>query len=197
MKSPKPLPPIARAPTFSVTDARQAGVPPQRLRRLDLLAPFHGARLPVGDGEPDLLRRCAAYRSVMVPGTFFSHMTAAALYGLPLPQRLSGDERLHVSSLLPSRAPKGRGVRGHALGAKPPLRIVSGMRVPEPAEVWCQLAAMLTVTELVIAGDGLMRRQAPLCVPRSLADALVAAGGRPGVGKLRTAAELVRPRTDS
>ena len=197
MKTPKPLPPILRSPAFSVQAARQAGVPAHRLRRMDLNAPFHGARIPMGDGETDVIRRCAAYRTVMTEGTFFSHSTAAQVYGLPLPSRLDEHEPLHVSSVLPSRAPKGRGVRGHALAEAPLIRTVKGMRVPEPVEVWCQLAAMLTLGELVIAGDGLMRRRHPLCQHEALMAAAARAAGRPGVRKLRDAAERVRPRTDS
>ncbi len=170
-------------------------MPAQRLRRADLTAPFHGVRsLPGADDE--LVERCAAYRAAMREGTFFSHVTAAALYGLPLPMRFRGRD-IHVSSVLPVRAPKGRGVIGHALGHPPPLRTVCGLKVPEPQEVWCELAALLTVEELVMAGDALLRRKHPLCEHVTLMDAAANAIGRPGVRTLRAAAALVRPRTDS
>ncbi|MGO4593883.1 endonuclease domain-containing protein [Leifsonia sp. 2TAF2] len=136
------------------------------------------------------------YRTVMREGTFFSHSTAAALYGLPLPRWVL-HHTLHVSSVLPSRAPKGRGVIGHALGRAPRLRAITGFTVPEPVEVWCQLAAQLTVDDLVLAGDALLRRKHPLCDHQELTDAARTATARPGVRKLRAAAELVRARTDS
>lgn len=192
---PTPLPPVLRS-TFSVADARRAGVPVHRLRRGDLVAPFHAVRV-VGDEAPgELMGRCAAYSTVMRRGDFFSHTTAAALYGLPLPRRIELDS-LHVSSVLPTRAPKGRGIAGHALAARTPLRRVHGLPVPEPAEVWCELAALLTVDDLVVVGDALMRRHAPLCSPEELAGAVAGAGSRAGIRRLRSAAALVRPRTDS
>ncbi|MGH1548686.1 endonuclease domain-containing protein [Leifsonia poae] len=132
----------------------------------------------------------------MIHGLFFSHATAAALYGLPLPTRVR-DAEIDVSCVLPARAPKGRGVTGHALATGPTLTEIDGLPVPEPAEVWCQLAAILTVDELVIAGDALLRRKHPLCAQRTLQEAVSAAGCRPGVRKLRQAIELVRARTDS
>jgi hypothetical protein len=170
-------------------------VPSQRLLRADLAAPFHGTRLPAHE-HPDLTHRCAAYATMMRPGWFFSHATAAALYGLPLPSRFA-DEPLHVSAVLPVRAPKGKGVRGHSLAVAPPIHLREGLPVPEPTEVWCELAAMLTVEELVIVGDALLRRKQPLCDRTQLVEAAADAVARPGVRRLREAVALVRARTDS
>ncbi|WP_139230625.1 MULTISPECIES: DUF559 domain-containing protein [unclassified Leifsonia] len=197
MKQPGPLPPILRSPAFSVRVAVQAGVPVQRLRRTDLDAPFHGARLVHASSGADLLARCAAYRTVMTPGSFFSHTTAASIYGLPVPRRHSENDRLHVSAVLPVRAPKGRGVRGHALSSRPSVRLVRGMRVPEPAEVWCQLASLLTLDELVIVGDALVRRIDPYCEVSELIRAASEISARPGARRIREAIRLVRARTDS
>ncbi|MEV8215481.1 DUF559 domain-containing protein [Leifsonia sp. NPDC077715] len=195
MRTAQPLPPALQLSAFSVAAARRQGVPLQRLRRTDLASPFHGTRLPA-EVVPDVHLRCEAYRTVMVRGAFFSHATAAALYGLPLPTRFR-DAAIDLGCVLPARAPKGRGVKGHALAIGPALTAIDGLPVPEPAEVWCQLAAVLTVDELVIAGDALVRRTHALCELQTLQDAVDAAGFRPGVRKLRQAIELVRARTDS
>ncbi|WP_431221209.1 endonuclease domain-containing protein [Leifsonia xyli] len=143
-----------------------------------------------------MLAQCAAYRTVMHPDTFFSHATAAAIHGLPVPDRAHRGG-IHVSAVLPARAPKGGGVIGHALRSRPGMRTVRSFPVPSPAEVWCQLAASLSTDELVIAGDALMRRIQPLCDPAELMDIVAGASGRPGIRRLREALELVRPRTDS
>lgn len=197
MKSPASLPRGIHDAPFSVRAALEAGVPAQRLRRADLAAPFHGVRASASEDTSSVVCRCSAYRTIMRPHTFFSHSTAAALYGVPLPRRLAEDTVLHVSCVVPQRAPKGKGIRGHALSHGPALRTVDGFPVPAPAEVWCQLAAMLTIDELVIAGDALVCRQNPLCEASDLDTAAAAASARPGVRRLRAAVELVRPRTDS
>ncbi|MFP3394599.1 hypothetical protein SB782_38150, partial [Brevibacillus sp. SIMBA_076] len=76
--------------------------------------------------------------------------------------RFTDESRLHVSRVLPRRSPKGQSILGHALAVPISLRCVQGMPVPAPAEVWCQLAALLGIDDLVIAGDALLRRKGPL-----------------------------------
>lgn len=196
MREAEALPSEIRGATFSVRQALDAGVPVQRLRRKDLAAPFRGVRA-AACADASLLARCAAYAVVMRPGTFFSHTTAAAIYDLPLPRRLPADGRLHVSAVLPDRAPEGSSVRGHTQAERPVLRIVRGLCVPDPVEVWRQLAALLSVDELVIVGDALLRRTAPLCAIDELSSGVAVATGRPGVRRLRAAMESVRARTDS
>lgn len=195
---PRPLPPILRSRAFSTSAARQAGVAPHRLRRTDLDAPFRGVRHPAAPGPIELEERCRAYRQVMKAGSFFSHVTAAELLGLPLPRPHRESGVLHVSALPPARAPRGRGICGHRLDI-PPEAIVRlrGLPVPEPAEVWCELGALLPVDDLVIAGDALLRRKGPLTALERLADMVDRAAGRPGIRSLREALPLVRPRTDS
>lgn len=56
---------------------------------------------------------------------------------------------------------------------------------------------MLTVDELVIAGDALVRRRSPLSAIERLDAAVARSTGRPGVTRLRLALPLIRARTDS
>jgi hypothetical protein len=129
---------------------------------------------------------------------FFSHTTAAALYGLPVPWRHQRLSDLHVSVIAPRRAPKGAGIIGHKLRVEPrTLRMLSGVRVPGPIEVWCELAAMLSIDELIWAGDALVRRKHPLAEPSGLRRAVAEAGNRPGVERLRVVLPQIRARTDS
>lgn len=59
------------------------------------------------------------------------------------------------------------------------------------------LSTMLNVEELVIAGDGLVRRTEPLASIRQLRRAVARNAGARGNRSLRAAFDLVRPRTDS
>lgn len=111
--------PLSLAP-FSVQDALLLGVTKGRLRSRDLSIPFRGVRC-----DPALARdfetRWDTYASKMPPGHFFSHTTAAALHGIPLPW-LEPVPRLHVSVFEPARAPRGQRIAGHQLASLDMLR---------------------------------------------------------------------------
>src|SRR4051794_36616083 len=100
---------LTRGP-FTPADARAVGVGADVLRGRRLEAPHHGVRIRTGTGA-DLEQRCLALAAV-VPRAVFSHGTAAALLGLPLPSALVPD-RLDVTTPLDLRAPRRAGVRGH------------------------------------------------------------------------------------
>ncbi|WP_458041180.1 MULTISPECIES: endonuclease domain-containing protein [Bacteria] len=164
-------------PAFLVRDALQAGLSRERVRRLDLHRPFHGVRIR-GDAEPpdldvqssspysdeecaEVLRLARVYALRMADHEFFSHRTAAVLWGVPVPR--NHDDRLHVSVLAPARAVRTSGVVAHE--AQPGLtRVVThpptGLRVSSPATTWAMLGAqLLHPYDLVAAGDAFIRVQ--------------------------------------
>ncbi|UAJ77746.1 DUF559 domain-containing protein [Leifsonia sp. ZF2019] len=198
MRRPEPLPPILRSPAFSTATARSAGVNDGRLRRGDLARPHHGVRVPHADRDGSLEGACRAYRAAMPATQCFSHSTAAALHGLSLPGRLRAGGPLHVATLRGGRAPRGVGIVGHKLRiTADEVTLVHGLRVPSVEETWVELAAELSVTELVLAGDACLRRRSPLSSVDALRGAVEDARTRPGVRRLRQAVELLRPGTDS
>jgi very-short-patch-repair endonuclease len=147
--------------------------------------------------EPVTLEeRCRAYATVMPHGMFFSHTTAAELYGLPLPKALCGV--VHVAAARPRRAPRAAGIVGHRVTLEPDaVRDLAGLPVPPPVEVLCELAPMLDHDSLVQLGDALLRRTDPLTTAAELRETVDTAAGRPGIPRLRRALEAVRARTDS
>lgn len=195
MRRPGPLPQPLRDRPFSVSDARARGVTTGRLRGDDLARPFHGVR--AGIPPRSHLDACRAYAVKMRPAEHFSHSSAAIVHGLALPWRLF-DEPVHVTAVIPSGRPRGRGVVGHSV-APTLARVVSrgGMRVSHPVEAWCELASSLSLSELIAVGDGLVRRQHPLATLDDLADAVDRWRGRRGCSALARALPLIRPRTDS
>jgi len=84
-----------------------------------------------------------------------------------------------------------------------PVGQVAGVPSMHLAECWLQLAARATLSELVSAGDGLMRRPRPplwqpfLVTPDELAAAVATSHRRRGIRLARCAVALVRPGTDS
>lgn len=138
-----------------------------------------------------------AYARRMPQHQHFSHLTAARLWRITLPGRLS-DARLHVSATYPQRAPRVAGIVGHQ--ALPDLHIVelrAGVRVSSVADTWRALAITLTLDELIVAGDSTVRRKNPLTSMAALEAAVTRAEGSRGARRAREALALIRPRTDS
>lgn len=166
------IPPQLLDQPFTVATGRAAGLSNDRMLGPDLESPFYAVRWPrdqaVGKaGGPHPLvdgfltgaehRLCAAYRTKMGAGQFFSHTTAARIWGVPLPRDSRGGADVHVSTRAPSVAPRGRGVVGHRLGGRDVLiRNRFDFALADAATTWCQLAELLGHDDLVAAGDHLV-----------------------------------------
>lgn len=192
--------PTVLGSAFTVHEARRAGVGYGRTRGVDLVAPFHGVRAIRGSLDADspearirLLAR--AYAPRLRAGQFFCDVTALAILGMPLPASEPVD-RVHVGVSSPRRSPRTRGVVGHAL-ADPTVLAVSGMPTLSPVEAWAQSSARLSVRDLVVLGDALVRRKAPLATLAELAQYVESRRGCRGFRRLERATTLVRAGTDS
>lgn len=187
-----PLPPPLDSAPFSVRQAQAASVSRQRLRAADLVSPFHGVRSAVP--VDSILELCCAYLPRMTGGQFFSHRTAALIYGMPLPRALESPRWIHVAVSPPAHPPQLRGVTGHRVSAE--TRTHGGLPVVDPVACWRQLAPSLSTEELVVVGDFLVRRKQPLATLEQLRDAASEGRGR-GIRSLRLALTQVRAGTDS
>ncbi|TFD12281.1 hypothetical protein E3T42_15160 [Cryobacterium sp. TMT4-10] len=213
MRPPSELPSELGDGPFSVADARRLGVNSGRLRRSDLARPFHGVRAPAGPSQApaptsdaDRWARIRAavctqavnYAVRMPADQFFSHATAALLHGLPLPARLLERSLVDVGTSVRTSRRTGKGVRGHLIPLDR-VRIVSVGHVSVASEVdaWVQLSTVLTLDELIILGDSLVRRQRPPATMAELQSAVARQAGLPGARRLREALAQVRARTDS
>lgn len=190
MTRPAPLPEDLHGRPFDRTGAVGAGARPGRLRRKDLLRPFHGVR--VAEVPRSTLDRCRAYAVRLKPGQFFSHETAAALHGLPLPQHLEEDPTVHVAAVLPADAPHSRGMRGHRLTAAT-VSEVDGLPVADVLETFCHLGGSLDLEDLVVVADVLMNRtELEEDEARAVLTARIAMIRRRGAAKLVKAVHLCR-----
>lgn len=146
------------------------------------------------------MRLIEALAQRLQPGQFFSHRSAALLWGIPLPH-LERPE-LHLSTVRPVRAPRVQGVTGHAFAAGR-CRVVrcSALPVTDPACTWAALGH-LPVPQLVAAGDFLVRKfrvgagrpqpgRQPLARVPDLREAL-ARGRWSGMSRLQEALTLIR-----
>jgi hypothetical protein len=195
---------------FSVAHSDALGVARSRLDANDLTAPFRGVRMRIDhagvDDSPEAehLGLARAFATRMSVEEFFSHATAAVVWGLPLPRRVLEERLVDVSVRRPHRSPRGRGVRGHEVTASLISTRVheSSLVVTSPASTWACLGAVLGEHDLVAVGEALIREPRRENDPPALAtveqlSAVIAAGRRPGVRALRRAWERMRPRVES
>ncbi|GAB3617824.1 DUF559 domain-containing protein [Okibacterium endophyticum] len=165
-----------------------------------------GDPLRMSDQAREIAVRAGQYRVRMLPHEFFSHTTAATLWGAPLP--FLPDARIHVSVLSPGRGPRARGVIGHEVQSAlvNPME-VNGIRIASPASTWASLGLLLHPYDLVAVGDYLVRIQRHPggfrpTTQKSLAtlaqlDAAMCAGRRPGLAAVRKALPRVRTGSSS
>lgn len=166
MRTPTPLPPLP-SPLVTVDELRRSGVSPTRLRARDLHRVVHGVvLLPTRAHDPLAARdgaggpvhavelRLTALLRTLSPGQFLTRRTAARALGLPV---LEQGTAIEIGAIRPTRPPRRPGVAGHQLRAGALAEIpLPPWWLPSPSEVWCLLAQVAGLDELVAAGDRLV-----------------------------------------
>jgi len=185
----RPLPLDFSLAPFTTHDARARGLTVKRLRGSDLVIPVRGVRLPRAE-ETSLMARCHALQLHMTHGEWaFSHVTAAALWGLPLPRRLESSKTLHLTVWGGKYPPRVWNVVGHRTVEAPPTRQPRALPLVAASDAWCQLSTVLSELELIQAGDRLLGRPAPLAAVDEIDEAIERYGKRRGCRGLRAARE--------
>lgn len=138
----------------------------------------------------DTTQRVRAALRIHPPGAFASHLTAARLYGLPVPA--SSD--LHISVFDRNDRRQRTGVRSHVARADTTVELRRGVRVSSPSDTFMALATLLDLVDLVVVGDALVKRG--LATPAVLVAAAAHSGER-GAIRARKAARYVRAGVDS
>jgi hypothetical protein len=180
---------------FSTRDARAQGVSRSRLGAKDLRRPFWGTRQLAS--RDSLHTRCVALLSRLSPDAAISHSTAALLWNVPLPARLSSGS-VHVTVPSGQRAPQHRDVSGHQRSLAPAdIEMPYGFRMTSPARTWCELSEQCAIAELVAAGDFLIHWKSPLTSVSHLTDCSNIPSFRRGRVVRRRALALLSDRAES
>lgn len=212
MPRPTPLPfPLSLGP-FRYAEARGAGVARSRLRAPDVSHPHHGVYVPAPP-EADVISVCEQLLPLLGEHAWFSHLTAARLWGMPLPFPWTPDEPIHVTTLGSHAPVRRKGVIGWETAETDIPRTMLGLiPVIEPAEVWAQLAVpgatgidsqtgarrrlsrdrLVAVGDYLLTGPKLDGERRPLCSRDDLERVVSARHGKRGVVDLASALELVR-----
>lgn len=198
-----PIPEHLRATSFTLETAHAFGVTSGRLRGPDIAHPFHGVNAvhQIADDVESLAR---AYMPRLAVGQYFSHVTAARILEAPLPQ--SCDTRtLDITVAWPRTPPRTRNVRGHS--SRPGLvstTIHHGLPIVAAADIWCQLASVLTREDLVAVGDYLLsgnvwhgNARAPFATIDDMVASVQRHARSRGATRARWALPLIRTKVDA
>ncbi|MFJ3957026.1 hypothetical protein [Arthrobacter sp. NPDC090010] len=205
MKTPRRLPPELEDRPFTFEEARRRGVSLRRLRHGSLEPLGKGLRTAVSLDRIPLLERVRPFLDVN-DRCAVSHLTAAELGGLPSRRRISETMTFHVIRPEGSADLKRPRVVVHrAKLYDDEITTYQGVRITTPERTWLDLAEMLTVDELVVAGDHLVRipypefedRTAPLCTVADLQRMIDRHKGKRGLRKAKLALQLIREGSDS
>ncbi|GAA3597285.1 hypothetical protein [Agrococcus terreus] len=175
------------ASPFLVSEARAAGATPKQLRAGRFAAPAHGVRVLRAAVDDDRLV-LDALALVARDDHCFSHTTAAALHGMPLPARTRAGE-VHVAAPTAGSRMRRRGVVGHRLRTR--VESAAGLPVTSRIDTFVHLATLLDHGSLVAVADWLVshRRGAERIEP---ADLLAHCERRRGAPRIAAAVAAVR-----
>ena len=191
-----PLPEALKAGAFTLDDGRAAGLGAKRLNGTDLHRPFRGIRSNNESFDIESIAR--AFDRGAPPHTFFCGITAAVLLRIPLPPAYENSHLLHVAVPSQRRAPKEHGTVGHTFQIDPvDVCDWEGLRITTPERTWCDLATVLSIPDLVAAGDYLIHWENPLATIVSIEAARQRHRGRRSRSKLVRAIDLLNDRSES
>ncbi|MCU1421008.1 MAG: hypothetical protein JWN36_659 [Microbacteriaceae bacterium] len=132
------------------------------MRSPDLARPLWGVRTS-DNGPLSLPGLCRAYLARAHESAFFSHATAARLWGIRLPSGAREQPGLDVAVPFPKRAPAADRIRAHKLTLKPGDVVqLDGLPVTSPQRTILDLARMLRPEDLLAAIDSALWHQRPL-----------------------------------
>lgn len=182
-----PVPALETRRPFTRADALAAGISAKQLRGSRFRRIFNGVYVDARVPDHALVRAEAALL-LHPPGGFASHVTAAQIHGVPVPT----DPLTHVTVPCAAYRRRRQGIRCHVGQAQ--LETIGGVRVSGPHSMFLELASILSLVDLVVVGDALVRLGK--ATPESLVAACEASDARHAAAALR-AARYVRPDVDS
>jgi len=173
---------------FTRAVALANGIAAHELRTKQYRRLFTGVYLDANAPVTAATRAAAALLTTPDPA-FASHVTAARVHGTPIP----AVPEEHVTVL---RRRDRRSRPGIVCHYTPRARVtqVNGVRVSSPAQTFCELAALLPLIDVIVAGDWLVRHRK---VSRAAINKTVATRTGAGAERARRAAGYVRARVDS
>jgi hypothetical protein len=198
------LPEELLAGSFTDLAARELGVTRKRQRQADVVIPSRGIRIPF-DGASGPIASLRAYTE-LDSTSVLTHHSGARIWACGLPAWMEEDWRIHVARERDASKPRRRNVVGHRMTFRAGEVVMhDGVRVTSPARTWLDLASLMTVDELIAAGDSFVsahgsdfpRPKTALCSIEELRRMVGAHPGMRGMKTARLALPEIRVGADS
>ena len=123
--------------------------------------------------------------------------SALQAMGVALPSGAEDWDQVHILVDYPKGRSQRDGVVSHdGLAGRPIWRYCNGLPVLHPVDHWLQMAG-LSDDDMILIGDGFLRRKNPLLTKQDMLDRLAQLEGHHGVKQARRVIKLVREGTDS
>lgn len=204
MFNPQELPDKLREGPFTTFDAQLAGMTPGRLRHARVLRLSRGIR-GLDDGTADLWLLARPY-SQITGYSAASHATAFAIWDFPGFLPGAQDPGIHITRQSPHTTVRRRGVVGHKTQFfDDEVVCLAGLWITTRTRTWLDCARKMSIDELTVAADHLLRiprpefegREEPYATAEDLAVLLDRHKGTPGIRKARLALQQARIGADS
>ena len=140
---------------FTFAAAVAAGLTAGRLRGKAFRKLFTGVYISA-HVAPKPIHPVQAALLIHPPSAFASHSSAAVVLDAPLPAGLAD---VHVSVFEAKDRRRRRGIKPHVAPPATPVMRYRGLRVSAPAQCFVELAAQLTLVDLVVVGDYFVARK--------------------------------------
>ncbi|GAA3317752.1 endonuclease domain-containing protein [Arthrobacter ramosus] len=199
-----PMPPQLPNGSFPASAAETLGLSQKQLRRDGIVTLSRGLRLPL-HSTGTVAEHLRGYIE-LDPECCLSHGSAARIHRISLSKALEEDWRIHLARPGERWKPRRRNVVGHQLTFKPgEVIVLDGVRLTSPARTWLDLAQVMSIDDIVAAGDSIVvehsenhpRPREALATIEDLKAMVAAHPGMRGVRKARLALDLVRVGADS
>jgi very-short-patch-repair endonuclease len=174
---------------FTRAEARAAGISLAALRGPRFHKVFYDLYVCASVDVTAAVVRAAAALRVCNEGSYVSHFTAAEVWGACVPEQ----PLTHVSVRQGNRSER-RGIQAHVAPRDANTTTYQGLLVATAEQTFLDLSGLMSLVELVVLGDSLIRKERT--TPEELIRAAAAFRGR-GARLARRAANLVRRGVDS
>jgi hypothetical protein len=168
MPRPREVPNQLRGRPFTRSDAIQWGITGAMLRGKRFRRIFTGVYVEDRVPDSEALRFDAV--RLIAPGCWATCHTAAGFYGFPVPP----EPLTHIGLPAGATWPRDPRLRRHRHEGAPVIARVDGRPVSCPTDVFLRLAEHLSLLDLVIVGDAMVRRGRT--TPRELVEITKQAG---------------------
>lgn len=199
------LPVEFQSAPFTVAEALGRGASYGELCHRAVATLSRGIKILMNDADVPLALLTRPY-TVVTGYSAASHATAFRIWQFPGFLPGADDVRVHISRQFPNTAPRRRGVAGHRTSLRDgEVVFLDGLWITSRVRTWLDCAQRMSVEELVVVADHLIRiprpkfegRTEPYATIKELEALLACHPGSRGILKAREALLLARVGSDS